>query len=42
MNIEKRILGRFVGLVRLEISRCYSESVLMEVSDIITYIMKIV
>ena len=28
-------------LIRLEISRCRSESILMKVSDIIVYIMKI-
>ena len=43
MNVVlTQICGRFVGYVCLEISRCYSESILMKVSDIIMHIMKII
>ena len=41
VNFVTQIFGRFVGLVRLEISRCQSESILINVSDIIAYIMRI-
>ena len=41
INFVMRIYGRFVALVRLEISRCFRESILMNVSDIIIYIMRI-
>ena len=41
MNVVTQIFDRFVGLVCLEISRCYSESILMKVSDILIYITKI-
>ena len=37
-----QIFGRFVGYVCLEISTCYSESILMKVSDIIMHIMQII
>ena len=43
MNVVlTQIFGRFVGYVFLEISRCYGESILMKVSDIIMHIMKII
>ena len=43
MNVVlTQIFGRFVGYVCLEISRCYSESILTKVSDIIMHIMKII
>ena len=41
MNVVAQIFDRFVEKVCLEISRCYSESILMKVSDIIIYLMKI-
>lgn len=37
-----RILGRFVGLARREISKGYSESILIKFWDIIVYIMNII
>ena len=43
MNVVlTQIFGQFVGYVCLEISRCYSESILMKVSDVIMHIMKII
>ena len=43
MNVVlTQIFSQFVGYVCLEISRCYSESILMKVSDIIMDIMKII
>ena len=43
MNVVlTQIFGQFVGYVCLEISRCYSESILTKVSDIIMHIMKII
>ena len=43
MNVVlTQIFGQFVGYVCLEISGCYSESILMKVSDIIMHIMKII
>ena len=41
VNVVARIFDRFEGYVCLEISRCCSESISMKVSDVITYIMKI-
>ena len=41
MNVVARIFDGFVGYVCLEISRCCSKSILMKVSDIIIYIIKI-
>ena len=41
LNVVTQIFDRFVGYVCLEISRCCSESILMKVSDIFIYIMKI-
>ena len=41
VNIVTRTFGRFVGQVCLEISRYCGESILMKVSEIIIYIMKI-
>ena len=41
LNVVTQIFDRFVGCVCLEISRCCSESISMEVSDIFIYIMKI-
>ena len=41
MNVVRQMFDRFVGEVCLEISRCFIESISMNVSDIIIYIMKI-
>ena len=40
VNVVTHIFGPFVGLVRLE--RCYINSISMEVSEIVIYIMKII
>ena len=40
-NVVAQIFDRFLGQVCLEISRCCSKSIIMKVSDIIIYIMKI-
>ena len=42
VNVVTQIFGRFVGYVCLEISRCYSESILMKVSDIVMHVKKII
>ena len=42
VNVVTQIFGRFVGNVCLEISRCYGESIVMKVSDIIMHVMKII
>ena len=42
MNVVTRILGRFVGQAGRKISKGYSESILMKVSDVIIYIMNII
>ena len=41
VNAVTRIFGRIVGYVRLKISRCCGESILMKVLHIIIYIVKI-
>ena len=44
INLEKlltEIFDRFVGNVCLEISRCYSESIVMKVSDVSMHIIEI-
>ena len=41
VNVVTRIFGRFVGYVRLKISRCWSKSILMKVLHIIICIVKI-
>ena len=35
MNVVTRILGRFVGQASRKISKDYSESILMKVSDVL-------
>ena len=43
MNVVlTQIFGRLVGYVCLEISGCYSESILVKVSDIIMHVMEII
>ena len=43
MNVVlTEIFGRFLGYVCLEILKCYSETILMEVSVIIMHVVKII